>query len=171
MSTAPAALTPQRRTPDVSTDMSLSSSQTLKPKRVLACVFCQQRKIKCDRRDPCSNCIKSRVECVPSSLNPRRRRRKFPEQQLLERLRKYEDLLHQNNIAFEPVAKDPAKEKPSPNAESVSDSDDDHTETIAIRSFTLSPKVKSERGHEAKYVLSKELVWKGLILLGTYGTQ
>lgn len=27
-------------------------------KRILACVLCQQRKKKCDRKSPCSNCIK-----------------------------------------------------------------------------------------------------------------
>lgn len=26
--------------------------------RVLACALCQQRKVKCDRQEPCSNCIK-----------------------------------------------------------------------------------------------------------------
>lgn len=28
--------------------------------RILACVLCQHRKIKCDRNSPCSNCIKVR---------------------------------------------------------------------------------------------------------------
>lgn len=29
-----------------------------KPPRILACVLCQHRKIKCDRNFPCANCVK-----------------------------------------------------------------------------------------------------------------
>lgn len=36
-----------------------------KPQRVLACVLCQQRKIKCDRKFPCVSCRKAGVQCVP----------------------------------------------------------------------------------------------------------
>lgn len=58
------------------------------------CVLCQQRKVKCDRNDPCANCVKALVECVsPSTLPPRRRKKRFPEAELLARLRKYEDHL------------------------------------------------------------------------------
>ncbi|KUI60174.1 Arabinolytic transcriptional activator araR [Cytospora mali] len=75
-----------------------------KTKRVLACVLCQQRKVKCDRKFPCANCIRASVQCVQAhTLTPRQRRRRFPERELLERLRHYEDLLHQNDIEFEPL--------------------------------------------------------------------
>jgi hypothetical protein len=58
------------------------------------CVLCQQRKVKCDRNDPCGNCVKARVECVsPTTLPPRRRKKRFPEAELLARLRKYEEHL------------------------------------------------------------------------------
>lgn len=58
------------------------------------CLLCQQRKVKCDRSDPCANCVKARVECVsPTTLPPRRRKKRFPEAELLARLRKYEDHL------------------------------------------------------------------------------
>ena len=155
MSIVPPAL--ERRTPDMPQDTP-SPSQLLKPQRVLACVLCQQRKVKCDRKFPCANCIKSRAQCVPATLALRRRRRKFPERALLERLRKYEDLLRQNNIAFEPLHKDSAREKESLNAESGYDSDDEHPETVGPDLSTLSTTVKSERGYEAKYALFKELV-------------
>ena len=89
-------------------DMSLAVPlpQPSKSQRVLACLLCQQRKVKCDRKFPCANCIKSRAQCVPAAQVPRRRRRRFPERELLERLRKYEELLRQNNIKFEPLHKD-----------------------------------------------------------------
>ncbi|TVY18754.1 Transcription factor vrtR1 [Lachnellula arida] len=58
------------------------------------CVLCQQRKVKCDRNDPCQNCTKARIECIPASaLPPRRRKKRFPEAELLARLRKYEEHL------------------------------------------------------------------------------
>lgn len=58
------------------------------------CVMCQQRKVKCDRNYPCANCKKSSVECIsPSSLPPKKRKRRFPEAELLARLRKYEHYL------------------------------------------------------------------------------
>ncbi|KAI9931205.1 hypothetical protein MW887_010866 [Aspergillus wentii] len=74
---------------------------TAKSQRVLSCVLCQQRKIKCNRRFPCVNCTRAGVQCVPATTSQRRRR--FPERELLERLRCYESLLRQNNIPFEPM--------------------------------------------------------------------
>ncbi|KAL1853106.1 hypothetical protein Daus18300_011934 [Diaporthe australafricana] len=71
--------------------------------RVLACVLCQQRKVKCDRQFPCAHCLRAGVPCVPAALVPRQRRRRFPERDLLERLRHYEDLLRQNNVNFQPL--------------------------------------------------------------------
>jgi len=59
--------------------------------------------VKCDRRFPCANCIKAAVQCVPAALVPRQRRRRFPERDLLDRLRHYESLLQENNISFEPL--------------------------------------------------------------------
>ncbi|OJJ72302.1 hypothetical protein ASPBRDRAFT_54171 [Aspergillus brasiliensis CBS 101740] len=79
-----------------------SSRLAARSPRVLACVLCQQRKVKCDRKFPCASCVRAGVQCVPT-LGPRPRRRRFPERELLDRLRRYEDLLRQHNIAFEPL--------------------------------------------------------------------
>lgn len=73
--------------------------------RALACVLCQQRKVRCDRGSPCTNCIKHRAQCVPAPQV--RRRRRFPERALLDRIRKYESLLRQNNVGFDPLHKEP----------------------------------------------------------------
>jgi hypothetical protein len=70
------------------------TSGTHKHSRVLACVLCQHRKIKCDRNTPCSNCIKANVTCTPSTPAPARKRRR-PNQDLQERLARCEDLLKQ----------------------------------------------------------------------------
>jgi hypothetical protein len=65
-----------------------------KQPRVLACVLCQHRKIKCDRNTPCSNCLKANVTCTPSTPAPARKRRR-PNQDLQERLARCEELLKQ----------------------------------------------------------------------------
>ncbi|KAG6006964.1 hypothetical protein E4U21_006584 [Claviceps maximensis] len=76
--------------------MSGSASHAALPRqsRILACVLCQHRKIKCDRNSPCSNCIKANVSCVPSTPAPARKRRR-PNQDLQERLARCEELLKQ----------------------------------------------------------------------------
>jgi hypothetical protein len=135
----------------------MTERSTLKLERVLACVLCQQRKVKCDRKFPCANCLKSRAECIPATLTPRRRKRRFPERELLERLRKYEDLLRQNNIKFEPLHKDTVSEKESPNAEGGYDSDSQRPGSVAIDWPSPSSTVKSERVYEAKYVFYQTL--------------
>ncbi|EMD86139.1 hypothetical protein COCC4DRAFT_162180 [Bipolaris maydis ATCC 48331] len=87
-----------------------------KPQRVLSCILCAQRKVKCDRRSPCSNCIKAGVQCVSAATIPRQRRRRFPERELLERLRHYERLLTEHNIPFEPLHASHANRYSSPHA-------------------------------------------------------
>lgn len=76
--------------------------QARAPQRVLACVPCQQRKVRCERRFPCSNCVKHSLRCVPATPTLQRKRR-FPERELLERLRRHEELLRRHNIEFEPL--------------------------------------------------------------------
>ncbi|KAJ5929645.1 hypothetical protein N7454_006595 [Penicillium verhagenii] len=82
------------------------AGQSLPPQtkslRNLACVNCQQRKVKCDRGSPCANCLKHRTQCVPATQT-RPRKRRFPERELLGRLRRYEELLRQNHVRFDPL--------------------------------------------------------------------
>ncbi|KAK3326605.1 fungal-specific transcription factor domain-containing protein [Apodospora peruviana] len=68
------------------------ASVASKPTRILACVLCQHRKIKCDRNFPCANCTKANVKCTPSTPAPARKRRR-PNQDLQERLARCEELL------------------------------------------------------------------------------
>lgn len=117
-----------------------------RPHRVLACVLCQQRKVKCDRQFPCAHCVKSRAQCVPSTLTQRRRKRKFGDRELLDHLRKYEDLLRENNIAFEPLNQDWAPRPERSNMEHMYNSDDEVPEITATNTSTPSTTVKSEGG-------------------------
>jgi hypothetical protein len=132
------------------------SSQPLRPPRVLACVLCQQRKVKCDRKYPCANCIKTRAQCVQATQVSHRRKRRFPERALLERIRKYEELLRQNNINFEPLHGSSVSEKEPHNLEGSYDSHDEQPKPSKPDRPTLSTTASSEREYEAKYALSKK---------------
>jgi hypothetical protein len=123
---------------------------SLRPHRVLACVLCQQRKVKCDRQFPCANCVKSRAQCVPSTLAQRKRKRRFGDRELLEHLRKYEDLLRQNNIPFEPLHQNWAPRQERSNAENLDNSDDERPAVIGTGLSTPSTTVKSEGGYQPK---------------------
>lgn len=154
--------TSERSTPVTSlaaTDRRLS--QAGKPQRVMACVLCQQRKVKCDRQFPCGNCVRSHARCVPAATQvPRQRRRRFPERELLDRLRRYESLLHHSNIKFEPLHKDhPTTEKQMLSTDNeghgYDSKGDGQPAAAASASQPSSPAmaVKSETVYEAKYAL------------------
>jgi hypothetical protein len=113
-----------------------------KAQRTLACVLCQQRKVKCDRKFPCANCTKAGSQCVPAALGPRQRRRRFPERDLLNRLRHYEDLLRRHKIPFEsmhpdeptalaPHEKSPLDDRPASRSPMVAQADGDNTSYLA----------------------------------------
>ncbi len=143
--------TPERCSPAISyPPVSFPPFQPLKQQRVLACILCHQRKVKCDRKFPCSNCIKSQTECVPATAVRRRPRRQFAEHDLLERIRKYEELLQRNNIRFEPLRKDLAAEKPSPNTDGGYGSEDDQ-QVESTRRESLSPSTNTRSEGSLQY--------------------
>lgn len=70
-----------------------------KPAKAYSCIRCFERKVKCDKESPCSNCSKSGVECVfrvPPA--PRRRKKRTQEEILKARLTQYEDILRSKGI-------------------------------------------------------------------------
>ena len=70
--------------------------------RERSCLLCKQRKVKCDRRSPCSNCTKARVDCIFRAPAPPRRRKKInPEAYLTSQLRQYEELLKGFGVKLE----------------------------------------------------------------------
>ncbi|KAL2261134.1 hypothetical protein VTK26DRAFT_4646 [Humicola hyalothermophila] len=88
-----------------------------------SCVLCQQRKVRCDKQKPCANCLKAQVECrVVPPQPPRRRKKKPHERDLIDRLRKYESLLSQHGVSFEPIAHEL---KPSDHGDDVADLEQD----------------------------------------------
>ena len=102
--------------------------------------------------------MKSQTQCVPSLLAQRRRRRRFPERALLERVRNYEDLLRQNKITFEPLHKDSIEVNTSIRAEESEDgSDEGRDATVGVHSSNNPTTAKSDGGYEAKYALYENI--------------
>lgn len=132
-------------TPEQSSPRSPLRAAT-RPSRVLACVLCQHRKVKCDRGFPCANCVRAQVQCVPATQV--RRRRRFPERELLERLRGYEDLLRQNDIQFQPLHHSVVETSSSRNARSYDTTNDGKLERNSQEEGTPA----SETKYEAKSV-------------------
>lgn len=83
--------------------------------RIWSCVNCRRRKVRCDRREPCANCVKNNVEChfPVTGRIPRRRREpavwKSPTQkqaELLGRLRRLEAVVTEMTAQIEDGAEE-----------------------------------------------------------------
>ena len=69
-----------------------------------SCVICARRKVRCDKLSPCSDCSRTQSECVYGAPVPSQRHRKrLADEDLVFKLREYEDLLRNNNIKFRPL--------------------------------------------------------------------
>lgn len=65
-----------------------------------ACSLCARRKVKCDKENPCTNCVKAQVQCLYEAPVPHRPRKRAGDEDLLNRLALYEDLMQKHNIDF-----------------------------------------------------------------------
>ncbi|KAH7153624.1 hypothetical protein EDB81DRAFT_457082 [Dactylonectria macrodidyma] len=77
-------------------------STTSQPQRLNknACSICARRKVKCDKANPCANCIKAQTECTYEAPAPYRPRKRAADEDLLARLARYEDLMREHNVDF-----------------------------------------------------------------------
>lgn len=68
-----------------------------------SCLTCRQRKVKCDRHNPCSNCVKMAQQCsfIPP-VRAKRKRTQAPKEGLHAKLRRYEELLKSYGAKIEP---------------------------------------------------------------------
>lgn len=95
----------------------MSNFQARSPKRGLSviaadlksfsCLTCRQRKIRCDRHSPCSNCVKATRQCsfIPP-VRGKRTRTKAPKEGLQAKLRRYEKLLESYGVKATPAGYD-----------------------------------------------------------------
>jgi hypothetical protein len=64
-----------------------------------ACVRCSERKVRCNRQDPCESCVRHNVQCIFRPPKPSRRRRELAKDKTVEeRLKCYEALLREKGI-------------------------------------------------------------------------
>jgi hypothetical protein len=91
----PEIVLPSEDAPALSSAPSLASST--QQKHPPSCNTCRRRKVKCDRADPCSQCVRAGAICVfsPRSGVPRGRKggRRKLDRELLDRVAKLENLL------------------------------------------------------------------------------
>jgi hypothetical protein len=75
---------------------STGSRSTNKP----SCIRCAERKVKCDRQDPCTACIKHTSTCVFPDVHLPRKRQKRVHAVIStdEKVKRYEALLYKNGI-------------------------------------------------------------------------
>ncbi|KIW30712.1 uncharacterized protein PV07_02419 [Cladophialophora immunda] len=60
-----------------------------------SCVTCRRRKVRCNKENPCANCVRAGIECVfPGPGRAPRKPRKPPDAELLARLRRLEGVVH-----------------------------------------------------------------------------
>ena len=71
--------------------------------KLISCTLCQQRKVKCDKRQPtCSNCARHRASCFyVAPAKSQRKKKKSSEEELLDRLIRYESLLKAHGISLD----------------------------------------------------------------------
>jgi hypothetical protein len=59
-----------------------------------SCITCRRRKVKCDKKQPCANCVKAHIDCIfPSPGRAPRKPRKQQDSELIERLKKLEGVV------------------------------------------------------------------------------
>ncbi|RGP80704.1 hypothetical protein FLONG3_1179 [Fusarium longipes] len=80
--------TPDTHSPDCNSP-SASASGPYNTNTLRSCIFCRQRKIKCDRQQPCSNCLRLELDCSYPAGRGRAKRRP----PLVDRLQRLEDTI------------------------------------------------------------------------------
>lgn len=72
-----------------------------------SCLTCRQRKVKCDRRSPCSNCMRANSQCsFVAPVRGKRKRTKPQKEGLHTKLKRYEELLRSYGAKIEPSEHD-----------------------------------------------------------------
>jgi len=72
-----------------------TASTSTQPAHLRSCNLCRQRKVKCDRRQPCSNCVRAEATCVhpPGAGRAAKRPRQVVDVKVLDRLAQLESTI------------------------------------------------------------------------------
>lgn len=88
-----------------------NSGANLNPR---SCVTCRRRKVKCDKKQPCANCVKAHIDCIfPSPGRAPRKPRKPQDSELVERLKKLEGVVRSlgSQAGVAPEGESPEKQE------------------------------------------------------------
>ncbi|KAJ5601288.1 hypothetical protein N7510_010822 [Penicillium lagena] len=85
-----------------------------------SCVTCRRRKVRCNKRSPCSNCVKAGIDCIfpPPGRAPRKAKRP-PDVELLSRLRRLEGVIEHlsgNGTTADAIANGSAAQEGAPSS-------------------------------------------------------
>jgi hypothetical protein len=82
-----------------------------------SCVTCRKRKVKCDKKQPCSNCARAKIECIfPGPGRAPRKSRKPPDGELMDRLRRLEGVVQTLNAQVEEHEQEAAERERRPSS-------------------------------------------------------
>jgi hypothetical protein len=122
-----------------------------------SCFACRQRKIRCDRVQPCTHCIKATRQCeYIAPVRGKRRKLKPPKESLHAKLARYESLLKSYGAKIDQKDADSSGESDtdvdmairSPSAETPSTLVDNKspTDPFGMLTGTLKPKFIAKNG-------------------------
>lgn len=77
------------------------------PVREFSCYACRQRKVKCDRHEPCANCVRADAACeYIEPTRGKRKRTKQPRESLHAKIARYERMLQKHGEDLTPSLDD-----------------------------------------------------------------
>lgn len=115
-----------------------------------SCVRCSDRKVRCDRQNPCGACLRHDVQCVyQAPPPPRRKQRRAHEGTLRDKLKRYEVLFQ--NLGIDPNGL-PSTSRPE-QGRMVVDTEVDMTEGEVLLPTPASTATEPERPITTSQVL------------------
>ncbi|RAK99089.1 Zn(II)2Cys6 transcription factor [Aspergillus ibericus CBS 121593] len=117
LSSAPSSLSPRNGSdvvPGPHTTLNSHAVSHSSQDSLRSCITCRRRKVRCNKKTPCSNCVKAGIQCIfpPPGRAPRKIKRP-QDAELLSRLRRLEGVIeHLSEKKTNSVA--PSSETPSP---------------------------------------------------------
>ena len=153
--------------------VSQAASQSVRPKKTeRSCLLCHERKIRCDKRSPCANCVRADVLCCyPGVERPGRRPPKSTIAEVAARVSRLERTITaiSNNTSH-------ANKTNSSKKEPILVLDSPSGETNAIDTQTLvnsSEELLVQGGYSTRYInevlLSRVLEEVGMLVIHTFG--
>lgn len=84
---------------DAMENSTVLTSSVLSSRPTYSCIRCSDRKVRCDRQNPCNTCVKHNVQCLFRTLPPpRKKQRHVKEGNLKDKLKRYEALLQKQGV-------------------------------------------------------------------------